>query len=85
MAVLKIRGKQFYWKAKKKNHVKGIKLSRNFGQHQAITAGLEAAKGDWIVVMDCDLQDVPENIPLFYNKAMEGFDLVVGKKNKPTR
>lgn len=66
--------------SQKNNHVKGIKLSRNFGQHQAITAGLEAAKGDWIVVMDCDLQDVPENIPLFYHKAMEGFDLVVGKK-----
>ena len=66
--------------SKKNNHVKGLKLSRNFGQHQAITAGLEAAKGDWIVVMDCDLQDVPENITLFFNKAIEGYDLVVGKK-----
>ena len=40
--------------------VKGIKLSRNFGQHYAITAGLDHANGEWVVVMDCDLQDKPE-------------------------
>ena len=40
--------------------VKGINLSRNFGQHKAIRAGLEFAFGDWVVVMDCDLQDRPE-------------------------
>lgn len=65
----------------KDNKVKGIKLSRNFGQHAAITAGLELAKGEWIVVMDCDLQDKPENISQFYHKALEGqYDMVVGKK-----
>ena len=65
----------------KDHKVKGIKLSRNFGQHAAITAGLELAKGEWIVVMDCDLQDKPENISQFYQKAIEGhFDIVVGKK-----
>ena len=58
--------------------IKGIHLSRNFGQHCAIAAGLEHAQGDWIVVMDCDLQDMPEEIPKFYQKAQEGFDLVVG-------
>src|SRR6187551_2201272 len=42
------------------NKVKAIKLSKNFGQHYAITAGLDFCKGDWIVVMDCDLQDRPE-------------------------
>ena len=42
---------------------KGIELSRNFGQIMAITAGLDASKGDWVVVMDCDLQDRPEEIP----------------------
>ena len=42
--------------------VKGINLSRNFGQHHAITAGLDYADGDWVVVMDCDLQDQPEEI-----------------------
>src|SRR5690606_6769035 len=42
--------------------VKAIKLSRNFGQHYAITVGLDHAAGEWIVVMDCDLQDRPEEI-----------------------
>ncbi len=58
----------------------GIKLSRNFGQHYAITAGLAEAKGEWIVVMDCDLQDVPAEIPRLYTKAQEGFDLVYAQR-----
>ena len=41
----------------------GLKLSRNFGQHYAISAGLERARGKWVVVMDCDLQDQPSEIP----------------------
>jgi glycosyltransferase involved in cell wall biosynthesis len=61
-------------------HVKGIRLSRNFGQHAAITAGLSYARGDWVVVMDCDLQDQPDQIPLLYAKAMEGYDLVCAKR-----
>lgn len=60
--------------------VKGIKLSRNFGQHYAITAGLDQSKGDWVVVMDCDLQDRPDQIHKFYNKAIEGFDVVQGRR-----
>jgi polyisoprenyl-phosphate glycosyltransferase len=60
--------------------VKGINLSRNFGQHYAITAGLDYAKGDWVVVMDCDLQDQPEEIIKLYNKAQEGFDIVFGRR-----
>jgi len=56
--------------------VKGLNLSRNFGQHYAITAGLKYAKGEWVVVMDCDLQDDPDEIPILYNKAMEGYDIV---------
>lgn len=60
--------------------VKGINLSRNFGQHYAITAGLHYAKGDWVVVMDCDLQDRPEEIPNLYRKAMEGFDIVYARR-----
>lgn len=60
--------------------VKGIKLSRNFGQHHAITAGLDAAKGDWVVVMDCDLQDNPEEIPALYRKAREGYDIVYARR-----
>jgi glycosyltransferase involved in cell wall biosynthesis len=57
--------------------VLGIRLSRNFGQHPAIAAGLQQSRGEWVVVMDCDLQDRPEEIPNLYHKAMEGFDQVV--------
>jgi len=60
--------------------VKGINLSRNFGQHYAITAGLDFAEGDWVVVMDCDLQDVPEEIPKLYQTAQSGYDVVVGRR-----
>lgn len=66
--------------AAKDKRVKGIKLSRNFGQHYAITAGLDFAKGRWVIVMDCDLQDQPEEILKLYNKAMEGYDIVVGRR-----
>jgi len=60
--------------------IKGINLSRNFGQHYAVTAGLDHARGDWVVVMDCDLQDLPEDILKLYAKAQEGYDLVVGRR-----
>lgn len=60
--------------------VRGIKLSRNFGQHEAITAGLHDARGDWIVVMDCDLQDRPEEITPLYRRAMQGFDIVYARR-----
>lgn len=60
--------------------VKGLKLSRNFGQHSAIMAGIDAALGKWLVIMDCDLQDRPEEIPRLWNKAQEGYDVVVGRR-----
>lgn len=63
--------------AAKDKRVKAINLSRNFGQHYAITAGLDFAKGDWVVVMDCDLQDQPEEIAKLYAKAQEGYDVVL--------
>lgn len=62
------------------NKVKGFKLSRNFGQHYAISCGLDQANGDYIVVMDCDLQDRPEEIVNLYNKITEGYDVVVGRR-----
>src|SRR5699024_12475971 len=62
------------------DHIKGINLSRNYGQHNAITAGLDFAYGDWVVVMDCDLQDRPEEIPKLYEKAIEGYDVVFGNR-----
>lgn len=61
---------------KDNKHVKGVNLSRNFGQHYAVAAGLSLVCGEWIVVMDCDLQDRPEEIPNLYHKAMEGYDIV---------
>lgn len=61
-------------------HVKGIDLSRNFGQIRAITAGLHYAEGEWVVVMDCDLQDKPEEIARLYAKAQEGFDVVFSRR-----
>lgn len=64
----------------KDKKVKGINLSRNFGQHYAISAGLSKVNGDWIVVMDCDLQDRPEEIPNLYAKAQEGYDIVYARR-----
>lgn len=60
--------------------VKGLQFSRNFGQHYGITAGVDHSRGDWIVVMDCDLQDSPEAIPRLYAKAREGYDVVVARR-----
>lgn len=60
--------------------VRGIQFSRNFGQHYGITAGLDHCKGDWVVVMDCDLQDRPEEIPRLYAKAQEGYDIVLARR-----
>src|SRR3990167_395374 len=62
--------------------VHGLNLSRNFGQYPAITAGLQASRGEWIVVMDCDLQDQPEEIERMYHKAQEGFFVVVGSRQR---
>ncbi|MEW9571378.1 glycosyltransferase [Rhodanobacter sp. Si-c] len=56
--------------------IRGIRLTRNFGQHCAIAAGLEHSRGDWVVVLDCDLQDPPSAIPDLYAKALEGNDAV---------
>jgi dolichol-phosphate mannosyltransferase len=60
--------------------IKGIRLSRNYGQQIAITAGLGASKGDYVVIMDCDLQDPPALIPNLFAKLEEGYDLVLGRR-----
>lgn len=60
--------------------IKGIRLSRNYGQQIAITAGLAEARGDYAIVMDCDLQDPPSLIPVLYAKLREGYDLVFAKR-----
>jgi len=67
----------------KDKKVKGIRLSRNFGQMKAILAGLESSNGDMVVVMDCDLQDRPEAIIDLYHKLQEGYDTVFSvRKNR---
>jgi dolichol-phosphate mannosyltransferase len=66
--------------AKARTHINGIKLSRNFGQHYAITAGLDQARGEWIVVMDCDLQDQPEEIKKLWEKCQEGYEVVLARR-----
>ena len=63
-------------------NVKSIRLSRNFGQHPAIMAGLSHANGEWIVVMDCDLQDQPKEIIKLYEKTKEGFEIVLARRFK---
>lgn len=68
--------------ARDDRRVKGIQFSRNFGQHYGITAGLDHCDGDWVVVMDCDLQDRPEEIPRLYAKAREGFDIVLADRGR---
>ncbi len=63
------------------DRIRGIKLSRNYGQHNAIFAGLEASSGDWIIVMDCDLQDTPEEIEKLYFEAQKGYDIILAKRH----
>lgn len=85
------RGPQAVWPviqkaAKNDKRVQGVRLSRNFGQHAAISAGLESAYADWYVVMDCDLQDRPEDIPLLYNEATQSkLDSVIAKRKSHGR
>jgi glycosyltransferase involved in cell wall biosynthesis len=77
------------WEALRKHssdpHVGGIRLTRNFGQQAAITAGLEHARGRWTVVIDCDLEDPPELIPELWRVAHEGHDVVIARRNRPKR
>ena len=68
--------------ARADRRVKGMQFSRNFGQHCGITAGLDRCSGEWVVVMDCDLQDQPEEIPRLYAKAQEGYDVVQARRGR---
>jgi glycosyltransferase involved in cell wall biosynthesis len=68
--------------AQRDERVRALRLSRNFGQQAAITAGIGASRGNWTVVMDCDLQDPPEVVARLYAKAQEGFDIVLGRRKQ---
>lgn len=67
------------------NRVKGISFSRNFGQHYALSAGLEMSRGKWVITMDCDLQDDPIYIKSLIKEAQRGYDVVhtrrIGRKD----
>lgn len=62
--------------------VQGFRLSRNFGQHNAIRAGIEQSRGEYVVIMDCDLQDDPNYIPSLFSRIKEGFDIVYTVKRQ---
>ena len=66
--------------ARSTESVRLLRLSRNFGQHAAITAGLAESTGRRVVVMDCDLQDRPEEIPRLWAEAEKGFDVVLSRR-----
>lgn len=66
--------------AQRDPRVIGLKLTRNFGQHCAIMAGIDISRGNWLVIMDCDLQDRPEEIPRLWAKAQKGHDIVVARR-----
>lgn len=66
-------------------HVVVLNLSRNFGQHPAILAGLAHSRGEQVVVMDCDLQEKPEDIPRLVAKAAEGYDVVFARRRRSER
>lgn len=69
-----------YKLSKSNSRIIGINLSRNFGQHPAIFCGLSHSKGKWVIVMDCDFQDNPDDIATLYNKSLDGFDVVLAKR-----
>lgn len=60
--------------------VKGIKLIQNYGQHNAICAGLENTDGRWVVVLDCDLQDNPAEIPNLFSVAIDENKIILAKR-----
>lgn len=66
--------------SKNNSNVRGFKLSRNFGQHYAITAGLNQVKGDYVIVLDCDLQDQPEEIEKLFTESRKGYDIVLARR-----
>ena len=68
--------------AKNNDKIKAVKLSRNFGQHAAIKAGLEMAKGDCCIVIDCDLQEDPKYIHKLIEEWKKGNEIVLTIKKK---
>ncbi len=67
---------------KKNNNIKIINFSRNFGHQTAVTAGLDFASGEEVAILDADLQDPPEILPIFFAKLNEGYDVVYAIRKK---
>jgi len=67
---------------KKDSNIKIIEFSRNFGHEMAVKAWIDMIEGDYIVMMDTDLQDPPEEIPAMFQKIMEWYDMVYAKRKK---
>jgi polyisoprenyl-phosphate glycosyltransferase len=63
-------------------HISVVDLSRNFGKEVALTAGLDHARGDAVIVIDADLQDPPELIPVLFAKWQEGHDVVYAQRSE---
>ncbi len=59
-----------------------VMLSRNFGHQRALTAGLDIARGEYLMILDADLQDPPEIFHAFYEKILEGYEVVYGIRKK---
>jgi dolichol-phosphate mannosyltransferase len=68
--------------SKQYSYIRGIKLSRNFGHQAAVRTGLDYVRGDYIAIIDDDLQDPPSLLPAFFNKLNEGYDVVYGVRRK---
>ena len=68
--------------ANKTPFIKVLSFSRNFGHQFAVSAGLDHSTGDYVAIIDADLQDPPELIKDMYEKTKEGFDVVYGKRLK---
>ena len=69
---------------RKNKRVKGVFLSRNFGQQYALNAGFDLSTGDYVVTLDCDLQNPPAQIKDLYEKIQEGYDIVLAsRQNRP--
>ncbi len=73
-------GDDSWERLKAREGITALRNDRNIGQHATIRRGVELAQGDWIVVMDCDLQDNPDDIPRLYAKALEGYDAVYARR-----
>lgn len=65
--------------------VKVINLARNFGQHVALMAGMQASTGDYVLMIDADLEEAPSDLPAFMAKMAEGYEIVVGRREQRRR